>query len=642
MYINYVNTKIGTENSPRFSTGNVLPLVQMPFGMASFCPQTERLEGQREWFFSPSKPYLEGIRLTHQPSPWIGDYGALLFVPQNDVVSSSPQGAWSGYRINESTFAPDYLKIKFLRSCCLFELTPSERGGAIRLSFDNDGRNALSILNVDGTTIFNYENDILFIKNDFHSKDDAKNFNAFFAVKFSENSVESVEIDEKSCACHIFTSKKSFEARIGISYISYEMALSNLESDFGDLSFDMARKKATDEWEEKLSRIEIDANESQKKIFYSCMYRAFLFPHKAYEIDKDGDFVHYSPSLGTVCEGVRYTDTGFWDTYRTQFPLFSLIARDEYAKMLEGFLNDYLEGGFLPRWPSIGEVGCMPSTLIDVVIADAVVKGIGSKFLHEDLLEAMIKHATTKSTDKRYGREGILDYIKYGYVPCDLYKESVNLTVDFSYGDFCIATIAKHLEKEDIYNEYIKRSKSYTTLFDTKTGFLRGKSSDGSFSDDFDPYSWGGDYTESSAWQATLSPVFDIEGLCELFGGKESLLSYLDKLFKAKPTYRVGSYGGEIHEMTEMAQVDFGQCAISNQPSFAIPYIYAYLGEKERCEALVKRICNELFTDSAFVGDEDNGSMSSWYILSCLGKYPICPGKNEWIEITPAFNYKIK
>ena len=641
MYIDYVNTKMGTDSSPRFSRGNTLALTQLPFGMVSFCPQTERLEGQREWFFSPRKPYLEGIRLTHQPSPWIDDYGTILFTPQRDVISSSPALAWSGYRIEDGELCPDYLKIKLLRSGCLFELAPTERGCAIRLSYDFDTKNVFSILNVAGNTRFKHENGIIYGTNNHHSKDDAKDFKMYFVIKPLDE-LSSVVIDEEACACHLSIKGKSLEARVGISYISFEMALLNLERECADKSLDEIRAEAKEAWEEKLSRIEIDATEEQKRIFYSCMYRVFLFPHKAYELDGEGTALHYSPSLGTVCKGVRYTDTGLWDTYRTQFPLFSLIAKDEYESILEGFLNDYLESGFLPRWPSIGEVGCMPSTLIDAVIADAVVKGIGTRRLHEGLLEAMIKHATTKAEDRRYGREGILDYIKYGYVPCDKYKESVNLTLDFAYGDYCIATVARTLGKAEIHEQYSRRALSYTALFDKETGFMRAKDTSGELRGDFSPYRWGGDYTESSAWHSTFSVVHDIEGLCKLFGSKEKLLSRLDELFDAKPLYEVGAYGGEIHEMTEMAQVDFGQCAISNQPSFALPYFYAYLGETKKSEKWIKKICTELFTVDAFPGDEDNGSMSAWYILSCIGKYSICPSKNEWIELTPIYKYKIK
>ena len=641
MYIDYVSTKMGTDSVPRFSRGNTLPLVQLPFGMVSYSPQTERLEGQREWFFSPNKPYLEGIRLTHQPSPWIADYGTVLFTPQNDAVSSTPEGAWSGYRIGESVFRPDYLKIKLLKQQCLFELTPSERGCAIRLSFDEDEGNVFSVLNIDGKTTYRFENGVLYGTNDHHSKDDAKEFKMFFVVKFLDDVAINADINDDKCACHITLKGKNAEARVAISYISHEQALINLSSESLLDSFDEIRARATEAWEEKLSRIKVEADEERMRIFYSCMYRVFLFPHKAYELDVEGNCIHYSPSLGKVCKGVRYCDTGLWDTSRTQFPLFSLIAKEEYASILEGFLNDFNECGFLPRWPSIGEVGCMPSTLIDSTIADAVVKGIGTPKLHRALLDAMIKHATTASKERCYGREGISEYIKHGYVPCDLYKESVNLTLDFAYGDFCIATIAKCLGDNKIYDEYSQRAKNYVHLFDKDTCFMRGKDQAGKFKADFCPHRWGGDYTEASAWQASLFVPHDIEGLASLFGGEDKLICRLDEIFAQKPLYKSGSYGGEIHEMTEMAQADFGQCAISNQPSFSIPYLYAYLGDKEKTEHWIKRICDELFTVDAFPGDEDNGSMASWYILSCIGKYQICPGKNEWLELTPLVKYKL-
>ena len=380
-------------------------------------------------------------------------------------------------------------------------------------------------------------------------------------------------------------------------------------------------------------------DEKSLSTFYSCMYRAFLFPRKAYETDNNGKTVHYAPKTGEVKDGVRYTDTGFWDTSRTLFPLFSLIARDEYEEMLRGFVNDYLECGYLPRWISIGEVGCMPSTLIDCTIADAVVKGIGTRELWETALRGMIHHANTEASDRRYGRNGALAYKKYGYVPKNLQKESVNLTLDAAYGDWCIATVAKALGYDDIYSEYIERSKNYKNLFDTETGFMRGRDEEGKMSEDFDPCIWGGDYTEGSAWQNSFWVPHDIEGLCDLYGGKDAFIRKLDELFSEPPVYRVHGYGGEIHEMREMAAVDFGQCAISNQPSFHIPYLYGYLGETEKCQEVVERMCKELFSaEEGFPGDEDNGSMAAWYIFSCIGMYPICPGKDEYVRIKPLFD----
>jgi len=369
------------------------------------------------------------------------------------------------------------------------------------------------------------------------------------------------------------------------------------------------------------------------------MYRAFLFPHKAYEIDENGDNVHYTPKTGNVNKGVRYTDTGFWDTARTQFPLLSVIDPTEYEKMLTSFVNDYEECGYLPRWLSIGEVGCMPSTLIDCVIADSVSKGIGGKKLWEKALCGMLHHANNESSDRRYGRNGAKTYVKYGYVPKNLQKESVNLTLDAAYGDWCIATVAGALSYGDICKEYTERSKNYKKLFDPETGFMRGRDESGKMSDGFDPCIWGGDYTEGSAWQNSFWVPHDIEGLCDLYGGKEKFLEKLDELFSTSPKYRVHGYGGEIHEMTEMAAVDFGQCAISNQPSFHIPYLYGYLGDREKCGEIVRKMCFELFSaQGGFPGDEDNGSMAAWYIFSCIGMYPICPGKNEYVHIPPLFD----
>ncbi|MBQ4510061.1 MAG: GH92 family glycosyl hydrolase [Clostridia bacterium] len=633
-YIPYVNIKMGTKSQMRFSTGNALPLVQLPFGMSSFSPQTEVIDDRNGWFFQPDIPVIEGIRLTHQPSPWIGDHGTFLLMPQSDIIGDTGSEAWSGYRINESVFQPHYLKIKLLRSYCTLELTPTLRGAIIKLNYENSKDNYLSFLKVDGNYTYTLENNILYGTNDYCRQGDHTDFKMHYVAKFDSDAIDC----EKSKKCengfHIALKKQSVELEIAISYISREQAIENLTGS----SFDTAKAYGEREWEEKLSRIGIDTeNEEQKRTFYSCMYRAFLFPRIAYETEKSGECVHYSPYDGKKHKGVRYMGTGFWDTVRTQFPLFTLIAKKEFASMVEGFVNDYIEGGYLPRWISLGETGCMPSTLIDGVIAEAACHGIVSNEILEKALEGMIHHATTPSKEYRYGRNGIAEYIKYGYVPADLYKESVNLTEDFAYGDYCIAQVAKKLGKNDIYNEYIKRSQSYKNIFDKESGFLRGRKSNGEFESDFDPLKWGGCYTEGSAYQNGFFVPHDIEGLAKLYGSKENFLKKLDEVFTIPPKYRVHGYGGEIHEMTEMAQADLCQFAISNQPSFHLPYIYAYLGESSKCEKWIKKAL-ELFsykTEIGFPGDEDNGSMASWYILSTIGMYKLCPGKNEYIKIKP-------
>ena len=249
----------------------------------------------------------------------------------------------------------------------------------------------------------------------------------------------------------------------------------------------------------------------------------------------------------------------------------------------------------------------------------------------------MLYHATHEAEDPRYGRNGALSFLRYGYVPKSEHRESVNLTQDFAYGDWCIATIAEILGKQEIADEYRHLAKNYRNLFDPSTGFMRGKDENGVMTDDFDPCVWGGDYTEGSAWQNSFAVPHDIEGLAKLYGGNDRLVAKLDELFSTPPRYRVMGYGFEIHEMTEMALVDFGQMAISNQPSFHIPFIYAALGETAKTEYWVKRLTEEAFfpTYDGFPGDEDTGTTSAWYILSVLGMYRLCPGKNEWIRFTP-------
>ena len=637
-YLPYVNAKMGTASVQRRSYGNTLPLTQLPFGMASFCLQTE-VRGS--WFYHPDHEFTEGVRLTHQPSPWIGDYGTFIMMPQNDSVAKKAAWAWSGYRIGDSVQAPDYLKLTFLRSNSLFELTPTERGAAVRVTFLDERESYMSFLPVKGNYTYTLDEstDTLIGTTDGHSIDDAKDFKMYFAVKFLDGSADfskSYSTDERGdIGMHIFAKSRTMELRVGISYISAELARLAIERECGDLSFDELRERARDTWEEKLSRIEIEAeSDEQMRTFYSCLYRTFLFPHKAYELDKDNNTLHYSPCDGKTRRGVRYTDNGFWDTSRTVYPLFTLIAREEFAEMLEGFVNDYRECGWLPRWPSIGEFGCMPSTLIDAVIAEAAVNGIGTRRTLECALEGMLHHANNEAPDPRYGRNGATSYLKYGYVPRDEHKESVNLTLDAAYGDFCIATVARELGRDELIGEYMARSKNYKNLFDKTSGFMRGKDKDGNMAESFDPIAWGGEYTEGSAWQNSFAVPHDVEGLAELYGGKSELIKKLDELFATPPRYRVGGYNTEIHEMTEMAAADFGQMAISNQPSFHIPFLYAALGEQEKTDYWVEKLVREAFNsgNAGYPGDEDNGSMSAWYILATLGMYRLCPGKDEWIS----------
>lgn len=658
-YLKYVNIKQGTKSTKRFSNGNTLPLVQLPFGFSSFAPQTS--SSREAWFYHPDDKSFEGIRLTHQPSPWIRDHGAIVICPQSEYPFLDADSRWSSFNEEKSVLAPHYMKYCLNRGKTTVELTPTMYGCCIRITFDNDDKNFLSFLPVSGqyTYKFDKEKNRLYCHtncNEFKGYD-ADKFIAYFVFEFENGAVDKNGIiagnaDGRSNACfvtgeksamHIALLSKNTVVRMATSYISYEQAELNLCCE-QKCDFDSLVSKNASVWNDYLSRIEIDAEEKTKRTFYSCLYRTFLFPHRAYELDKDGNAVHYSPSEGTAKPGVRYTDNGFWDTYRTVYPLFSLIARDELKEMLEGFIVDYREGGWLPCWTALDAKKCMPSTLIDAVIADAAAKNIIDGELLETAFEGMEKHANTCSDIPAYGRAGCEYYVKTGYVPCDKYNESVNLTLDAAYGDWCISVVADILGYADKAKHYRERSKNYEKLFDKETGFMRGRMENGDFRPGFSPFSWGLDYTEASAWQTSFAVQHDFEGLAELYGEKGKMLQKLDELFATEPEFKVGGYGNEIHEMSEFAAGKWGQCAISNQPSFHLPFIYAALGETQKTQYWVEKICREAFsyTDDGFPGDEDNGTMAAWYVFAVIGMYPLCPGKNEYIRFKPlAENVKI-
>lgn len=644
--IDYVNIKQGSKSCPRFSGGNTIPLTQLPFAMAGFVPQTAGDNGN--WFYHPDDRITDGIRLTHQPSPWIGDYGALVLCPQSGTPHYSTMERSSGFRPQEAVLSPHYMNIRFLRPRCDFELVPTERGAYIRLNFEDDKAPFLSVLPVSSGFVAELDaenNRVMGYNSASHNPSSMKGFKEYFVLQLEGgicNAEGSVKFEE---GIHIALNSKNITARLAISYISPEQALENLKQDTVLGGFEKAKQNAESLWEEKLGLIEVKTeNESLLRTFYSCLYRVFLYPHKAYEIDKNGNAVHYCPFDGSVRQGIRYTDNGFWDTYRTVYPLFSIIAPDTYAELLKGFVQDYLDSGWLPRWTSMGAVNCMPSTLIDAVIADAAVKGIGSNELIKTAFEGMLKHSAVKSDNPALGRNGVDDYNSLGYVPYGEERETVNLTLDAAYGDFCTATVASVLNKADIAEKYLAKSRNYKNLFDRETGFMRAKDKQGNFRPDFSPISWGGDYTEGAAWQNSFAVPHDIEGLAELYGGKDKLIAKLDELFATPPYYEIGAYPFEIHEITEMAALDFGQCGINNQPSFHIPFIYAALGRPEKAAYHAHRMCLEAFSsdDDGFPGDEDNGTTSAWFIFASMGLYPLCPGKAEYVNIGKSLFNSIK
>lgn len=633
-YLSYVNIKHGTESTQRFSSGNTLPLTSLPFSMASFAPQT-RSTAPENWFYHPKDRALEGVRLTHQPSPWVGDWGALLLMPQSgQPLTDSTR--WSGFRPEEAIMSPNYLKLTFLKSRACFELSPTERGASMRLSFDNTLETPyISIIKVSRDISFEIKNGKLYGKTNSSSCSVNSNYYMHFILELDCGVIEEKTLFD-AAAAHVALGAHNTEARLAISLISEEQAELNLSRELSNSCFEDIVQKGQNIWENSLRKIEIETdNEAIMRTFYSCLYRLMLYPNKIHEYDASGNAIHYDTFSSDIKSGEMYTNNGFWDTFRTVYPLLSIIAPDICSEIVRSYIRIFENSGWMPKWPSLCETGIMPGTLIDAVIADSAVKGLLDENALKIAFTGLQKHADNPGQGV-YGRKAILDYLELGYVPSDV-NESVNCTQDYAYGDYCIAKIAELINETAQAKKYYKRSLNYKNIFDKQTGFMRAKNRKGNFIEPFDQFYWGGPYTEGSAWQNSFAVYHDYDGLAELHGGKEALISKLDTLFSTPPLYNVGGYGFEIHEMTEMASADFGQCAISNQPSFHIPWMYAALGIKEKSEFWVKKLALEAFTpeDNGFPGDEDNGTTAGWYIFACLGFYPICPGNSEYITTKP-------
>lgn len=633
MLLDYVNAKIGSENEPRFSNGNIFPLTAMPHGTSGWTIQTSAKDGN--WFYDPRCHAFEGLRLTHQPSPWVGDYGHVLFFPFSGEIDLS-RGITSTFRPKDAVIRPDILSVYLLRYQLRVKLAPTVRGGVFSIENESENETSFAIFpfgesnfTLSGKTVSGYTDTLYCLGQ--------KEVREYFYAEFSDVPYKESPLD-KGGKIYTFREKR-VTVKIAASFISVDQAKRNFTNELSG-NFDGIREKATAEWEEKLGKIRVSGDKEKMRTFYSCLYRAYLYPRIFHEYDETGKAVHMNPDLKQKRDGVFYTDNGFWDTYRTVFPLLALIDRETYAEMTEGFVNFYEETGYLPKWISPGEVGMMPGTLVEAVIADAAVKSIIDRPLTERAYRGMLKNAYVPSGNGFQGRAGCEYYLEYGYLPRELQRESVNHTLDCAYGDFCVAQVAKLLGDNKKAAELYSRSENYKNIFDPVSGFMRGKTAEGKRTETFDPFSWGGDYCEGSAWQNSFAVYHDVAGLAGLYGGKEKLEARLDELFSAPPVFRVGGYGFEIHEMSEMAAIDFGQCAISNQPSFHIPYLYTLLGKREKTEYWVKKLVTEAFSsaDDGFPGDEDNGTMAAWYIFSCLGFYPVCPGKNEYVCSAPLFD----
>jgi predicted alpha-1,2-mannosidase len=635
-----VNVLQGTASTRVFSRGNTLPIAAMPFGMAHWTLQSQ---AGSSWMFQPGDRRIQGFRSTHQLSPWLADYGEAVFLPFCGEVNPDAEMRSSSWRPEKARLGPHSFQLSLLRYQADVELVPTERCAILAATFRGEGATGF-LAEVPGKGD-SYELDGAKREFRFTSRSNRggvpENFATYYVVRFTDlwRNAKTQESADGRVAIFRFGDRARVEARIATSFISFEQAERNLERELGLKPLEDLRQEAADRWNEHFSRIELEGgSETEQHIFHSCLYRALLFPRMWHEPDADSRPIHFSPYTGKVAPGVMYADHGYWDVYRAWYPLMSIVFPDRLAEILEAWVNAYKEGGWLPQFPAPGYRACMTGSLIDAVFGDAAAKGIRG-FDLAGAYKGLRKHATQPGDpDKGYGRRGIEDYLKLGYVATDHVQQAVAETVDSAYGDFCIAQVAKALGRGDDAAMFLERSRNWKRLFDAKTGFLRGKTAAGEWREPFDEFQWGSPYVEGSAWQHRWDVPHDLAGLMEAMGGKDRAIEALEKMLALEPIFRVGVYGQEIHEMSEMAAVDFGQYAQSNQPVHHLLYIFALAGRPDRTQYWARRVMAELYTPDTFPGDEDTGSMAAWYLLGAMGFYPLCPGKAEYVAGSPLFD----
>lgn len=651
-----INPMIGTDSEFLLSNGNTYPAIALPWGMNFWTPKTNKMGNG--WCYQYCADKINGIKQTHQASPWLNDYGAFaIFALTNKLAFTEEQRqSWFSHKseVSEAYYYSVYLGDYHTT----IEVTPTERCAVFRITWPETDS---AILVVDGfhngsfVKIIPEENKIIGYARNNHGGV-PENFRNYFVIRsdtpFDEIfGVEDSEIipgkltnesDHSGALIRFNTNAgQQVHLEIGSSFISWEQAERNLESEIGNDNFDLVRSKAKQTWNEHMQRIQVEGGTRDQHItFYTALYRTLLFPRKFYEFGADGQPIHYSPYNGKVEKGYMFTDNGFWDTFRAVFPFFNLMFRDLNSKIMQGLANTYRESGWLPEWASPGHRSVMIGSNSASIIADACLKGIDMP--DRDLLyEAILKNSENEGPLKSVGRYGVGYYNRLGYIPYDVeINENTARTLEYAYDDFTIAEMAEEsgrpAEEVALFRQ---RSMNYKNVFDTTIHFMRGKNLDGTFQEPFRPDKWGDAFTEGCSWHWTWCVFHDVQGLIGLMGGNEAFSKKLDAVFTTPPTADHSYYGFQIHEITEMKIINMGQYAHGNQPIQHMPYLYNYSGQPWKTQYHVRNIMDRLYTPEAdgLCGDEDNGQTSAWYVFSAMGMYPVTPGANQYALGSPLF-----
>ena len=654
----YVSTLVGTQSDFSLSTGNTYPAIALPWGMNFWTPQTGKMGDG--WAYTYGAHQVRGFKQTHQPSPWINDYGQFSLMPVRgeDKFDEESRASWFSHQ--SEVAKPYYYKTYLADHDIRVEITPTDRAAMMRFTFPDSKESGVVIDAFDrGSQVGMVDDRTIVGYTTRNSGGVPENFRNWFVVRF-DTPFSAIELTDapggykpgsnllypegqKSVTGEHAVAKVHFATRRGqqicasvaSSFISPEQALQNLR-ELGSDDFETVKSKAQARWDDVLGRIEVEGGtDDQYRTFYSCLYRSVLFPRKFYEVTDQGEVVHYSPYNGEVLPGYMYTDTGFWDTFRSLFPLLNLVYPSVNAEIQQGLANAARESGFLPEWASPGHRGCMVGNNSASVVADAVVKGTNDKDLGV-LYDAMVYatehvHPTVAST----GRWGHEYYNELGYIPYDVnIPENVARTLEYAYDDWCILQVAKKLNRPQAeLDKWAARARNYRNVFDPETRLMRGRLRDGKFQAPFSPYKWGDAFTEGNSWHYTWSVFHDVEGLVGCFGGREEMLGKLDSLFTVSSVVEGAETSPDISGL-------IGQYAHGNEPSHHVLYLYTMLGQPWKTADKVREVLTTLYRaePDGLSGNEDVGQMSAWYVLSSLGMYEVEPAGGRYWFGSPLFD----
>ena len=653
-FVDYVNPLMGTESTFAFSHGNTYPAVAVPWGMNFWSPQTG--ENGSGWMYTYTDSLLRGFRQTHQPSPWINDYGTFSIMPLAGELKVSHKERLVPFSHQQEKSTPYNYSVIFDNGVQT-SLSATSRGAVFEVTFPDkeDQYVVVDAYNGGGSMVIEPGNKLLKGVSRYNNGGVPDNFANYFMVEFSHPVTgygvyngdtllhEQTHVAaDYSCAYLKFDvpAGEKLTIRTASSFISPEQAAINFNREVADADVKLIGGKAREQWNNYLGRVEAEGGtDDQLRTFYSCLYRTLLFPREFYEFDSQGNPVYYSPYDGNVYDGYMYTDNGFWDTFRAVHPMFTLLYPEVSERVTQSIINAYNESGFMPEWASPGHRGCMIGNNSISLLVDTWMKGIRTVDA-EKALEAMIHQTQSRHPEiASVGRDGFEYYNKIGYVPYPEVPEATAKTLEYAYADWCIARFAETLGKQDIAGQYYRRAQNYRNLYYPEHGFMWTKDAKGNWRDKFDATEWGGPFTEGSSWHWTWSVFHDPEGLSDLMGGHEPMVARLDSMFVAPNTYNYGTYGFVIHEIAEMVALDMGQYAHGNQPVQHAIYLYDYVGQPWKTQYHIRNVMDKLYNPGSkgYCGDEDNGQTSAWYVFSAMGFYPVCPGMPEYAIGSPLF-----